>query len=178
MKKVFLVVVIVALCFLTIGALTVAGAVLAAGGGFGDFSAFATDKETAEEFPVSSDFNKISVTAVHAVVFKPSADGSSKVTYVGADRGTRSVSVENDTLVVTETLPKPTFFSFYFKESVLTVCLPKSAYEKLAVKAATGDVTVPADLTFTAAQISAAVTTRLPRRTRQARPSRHFRRAN
>ena len=67
-----------------------------------------------------------------------------------------SVSVQNDTLLITveDNRAWYEYIGFNFNTAKITVYLPEAAYESLTVKSATGSVKLPSDFRFETANVS------------------------
>ena len=109
-----------------------------------------TEKQSVIEEP----FRNIRVEAVESdVEFVLSKDGSCKVSCVEREDVSCTVSVEDETLVVKE--EKQNRFveiGIYTQQMKTTVYLPQDTYETLSVQSASGNISIPASLSF--AQVS------------------------
>ena len=151
MKKVMIILLIVGAALIVVGGIVAGVSVLLFKGDFGSFN---IGKEASETYKPEGEFTSIEVNVRHGVTFVPARDGKCLVEYTGEDRGEREVKVENGKLVIKERFDVPSFFNFYFKESLFTVYLPKSAYESLSFTGTTGDLKMPKDFSFEKAAVT------------------------
>ena len=122
---------------------------MAAGGW--DLNKLGTVKYTTNTYEPGGDFQHISIDVdTSEIEFIPSDDGTCKIVCFEDEKVKHAVSVRNGTLTVktVDTRKWYEHISVSFTSPKLTVYLPQSAYESLAIKTDTGDVTIPEDFSF------------------------------
>ncbi len=148
------------IALLTAAVLTVAGlavmfvAMLSVGF---DFKRLDAAEYVTKTHTVTGDFTQISVElATSDLQFALAEDGVCRVDCYESEKTPHSVIVEENILVIRETDERKWYdhIGFYFEDALVTVYLPKPAYDKLKVVGDTGDVTVPAGITFSAVEIA------------------------
>ena len=154
MKTAIRIILIVAACLVTLGVLTLVGA-LAIGGW--SFAAVQPEYETVT-YDVAEPFSVIRVDVdVDDVTFRLAADGRCRVEVDEEKNVAHNVAVKNDTLSITlederEWYERWTFFAV--ESPKMTVYLPENTYDALTLKTDTGDVTLPGDFTFGALDVT------------------------
>ncbi len=138
------------------GTLLFGGVLIASGG---DLSKLETGKKTHKTYGVAGNFSNLKIDAgdidVHLVIAKEGegckidCDELEKVSYTPVvEEGTLKI-VEEDTRKWWEQ------FGLFFGGREMTVYLPQETYETLTIEVESGDVFIPAEFTFTNADISA-----------------------
>ncbi len=110
----------------------------------------------AKTYTVTEEFHSVSVNAKTAdITLVPTKDGTCRVECAEKKRLTYTVSVTDGVLTV-ELCDVRVWYEriFNFATPALTVYLPKTAYDALAVDGSTGNLTVPGDFTFGSIDIS------------------------
>ena len=109
-----------------------------------------TDYET-NTYIVSEDFEKIKINTKETdIVLLASEDNTCKVICVEQKKLTHSVSAENGTLQISEMDTRKWYdhITLFAKPVSLKIYLPSDQLESLRIDSGTGDVSVPAALTF------------------------------
>lgn len=124
-----------------------------------DFTRLNTVKFETTEFSVGEAFRGISLDAASTDVrFVPSEDGACRVVCRAPETTAHSVSVQDGVLTVQATdAPWHEHIGIFFSSPEITLCLPAGDYGALSLCVSTGDVSVPADFSFT--DVSLAATT-------------------
>lgn len=118
-----------------------------------DFRKLSTGKYETNTHTLSDTFTDISIhTKTADVIFSPSADDTVSVVCYEEKNLTHTVSVEDDTLTITveDTRKWYQHIGFHPGGPTITVYLPAGTYGELKIKAATGDITIPKDFSFSA----------------------------
>lgn len=150
-KKIWLT---VAVAFILIGALTFVGVMVSLEW---DFSRLTTTNLVTNEYTPQGDFSGIEAVAdTAAVEFLPSEDGKVRVVAVEYEKVRHTVRVE-DGLLKLGVEDKRAWFEhigIHFGSPKLTVYLPESEYNTLAVETDTGAVKIPKDFTFSQLKVT------------------------
>lgn len=118
-----------------------------------DFKKLSTGKFETNEHAVTSAYRSICVeTETADITFLPAEGSETKVVCFESDRMRHEVAVEEDILVIRLNDTRNSFekigIGFNFVTPKITVYLPQSEYKDLSVTSTTGDVEVPADVSF------------------------------
>ena len=134
--------------------LTVIGLVIGfssfAAAGF-DFNILNTKDFTKNSYTLTESFNNLSfATDTADIVFIPTDDGTARVECYEFEDELHDVKIEDGTLKVTK--PENTYLtgiiSFTVTSPKITVFIPKGEFGTLKIETSTGDVCIPADLSF------------------------------
>lgn len=123
-----------------------------------DFTKLSSVKYEQNTYEISEEFEHISIeTNTADIVLLPSEDGKCKVNFFEEEKQNHSVTVENGTLViqVVDTREWHDYIGINFSTSKITVYLPNSEYNMLAIKESTGDIQVPSNFKFESVDITA-----------------------
>lgn len=110
-----------------------------------DFKALSTQKNITNTYEISEDFNNISIdTDTADIVFVCSSDGQCKVVCQEFEKEKHSVAVENGTLTIKAVNERRwyDYIGINIGKVELTVYLPKTQYQALAIKEDTGDIEI------------------------------------
>lgn len=121
-----------------------------------DFKKLSTDKFETNEHVISESYKSISLKTVTAdIIFVPT-DGETRVTCYENEKVKHTVQVEDGTLVIRGVDQRKwyDYIGFHFETPKITVSIPRGEYGTLAVHATTGNVKLPRDFTFVAADVS------------------------
>ena len=138
-----------------LGLAVLTGALIASGF---DLSKLGGRRFETKTYPVEEAFRSIDIRVdVSDIAFKPSEDGRCRVVCAEGEKEKHAVSVENGTLKITYSDLREWYekIGIFTGSPSVTVYLPESTYEALAIDSDTGDFSVPAGFSFE----SAAVTT-------------------
>ncbi len=122
-----------------------------------DFAKLSTVKYETNTYEISDTFNDISMrTDTADVIFAFSDDGKCRVVCHEDEKAKHSVTVEEDTLVISIIEEKSwyDYIGINFASPKITVYLPKTEYISLLIDESTGDVEIPKDFSFNNAEIS------------------------
>ena len=122
-----------------------------------DFAALSTSQYETNEYTVQESFQHISVkTDTADLVFLPSDAEQISVTCFEQVNVKHIVTVRDDTLVIeaVDTRKWYEHIGLFFRNTSVTVYLPRGAYGALSVDSDTGDVDIPKDFSFTSMDIS------------------------
>ncbi len=146
--------------------LVVAAALILSGGGIfsiamavkgWDFDMLNTSKCVSNSYTPEGDFQSIAVeTDTADVVLAPAADGVLRVECYEEEKVQHVVTVADGVLSIKKHDTRKWYDHIgFFNVSTprITVYLPKSAYDALTVRASTGDVEIPRELSFTTVDI-------------------------
>lgn len=122
-----------------------------------DFLKLSTEKYETNTHEINEEFNNISVkTSTADVRFVPSEDGECKVVCYEDKKEKHDVSVQDGTLTI-EAFSEKKWYDYIgitFKSPKITVYLPTSEYDLLAIKESTGDIEISKDFKFESIDIS------------------------
>ena len=117
-----------------------------------DLSKLSTVKYETNTYAADGAFRDIEIcTDVANVTLKPSDDGKCRVVCVEPEKAKHTVTVENGTLKITESTKN---LAWYEQIGILTaspsvtVYLPETAYDALAIESDTGRITLPGGFSF------------------------------
>ena len=115
-----------------------------------DFARFNTTEYEANTHEINEDFEHISIeTDTADIIFALSEDGSCKVVCHESKDEPHVVSVTDGTLTISRSENKKLIqIHFVSEQTKITVYLPQAEYDFLSVKASTGDIKIPKDLSF------------------------------
>ena len=115
-----------------------------------DFARFNTTEYEANTHEINEDFEHISIeTDTADIIFALSEDGSCKVVCHESKDEPHVVSVTDGTLTISRSENKKLIqIHFVSEQTKITVYLPQAEYDSLSVKASTGDIKIPKDLSF------------------------------
>ena len=108
-------------------------------------------------YTVAEDFTDISIEGAECDInLEFTNDSACRVVCTEGEKITHSVSVQNDTLIVTRHDNREWYdnIGIYWGKISVTVYLPKAQYNSLYVKCVSGDINVPRTFTFENADIS------------------------
>ncbi len=108
-----------------------------------DFSKLSTQNNIINSYEFSEDFNDISIeTDTADITFVSSADGKCKVVCKEFEKETHSVVIENGALTIKAVNERKwyDYIGIGIGKTALTVYLPKTQYQSLAIKEDTGDI--------------------------------------
>lgn len=151
MKKAFI---IIAIVLLVLGSAVFFAALASAKF---DFRNLQTVKLQTKTYPVSEDFQHILIDGNTAdIAFALSEDGTCSVVCRETEKNVHRVTAEEGTLkiVAEETSGWRNWFSLSFEKASVTVYLPKTAYETLAIETHTGDVDLPKEFRFNSISVT------------------------
>lgn len=123
-----------------------------------DFKKLGTVRFQTNTYTVGEDFDCIEIQEYTAdVTFAVSADGTCSVVCHEPEKTSHIVRVEDGALRIDaeDQSDWTGFMDLSFESRKMTVYLPKTAFASLTLKTATGDVTIPAELTFDRVEITA-----------------------
>lgn len=129
------------------------GALAAAGF---DLSKFNTAEIVTSTYSIEENFKNIAIEEpVYDIEFVLSQDGSCKVVCTAEDNISHTAEVKNGTLVIRGEDHSRWFdhIGVYMSEMKVVVYLPEKEYESLSVKGKSSDIKVPADFSFSGAEI-------------------------
>lgn len=116
-----------------------------------DFTKLSTVKYETNTYPVSEEFNSISMkTDTADIFFLPSGDGTCQVICYEQEKIKYSVAVQDGTLTI-NALDERKWYDYIgiaLGGPKITVYLPKTEYDMLFIKASTGDIEIPENLRF------------------------------
>ena len=122
-----------------------------------NFSSFLTPKHEMKTHDVSEDFNTIKINTLDAdISIFPSDDDSCKVICYENNKRSHTVSVSDGTLTV-DCIDGRKWYDYIGINSgntLLSIYLPKQEYASLYIKSQTGDVGIPAELSFVDIDVS------------------------
>ena len=121
-----------------------------------DFKELNTVKMVKNTHVVEESFTNIQLsTSAADITFQPSADGKISVVCYERDAVRHNVQVENNTLVIQKQNNQKWYknLGISLESPTITIYLPAGDYEELQLKCTTGDVNVPADFTFSKANV-------------------------
>jgi len=120
-----------------------------------DFNQLDSGNYETNTYPVNEPFEDISIqTDVDDIAFERSEDGTCKVVCQEKEEKKHEVRVEGQKLLITAGDHSWLNFDFLsFRGPSVTVYLPEKTYKALTVDAGTGDVKLPAGLSFDTIQI-------------------------
>ncbi len=123
-----------------------------------DFTGINTYRFETNTHEISEEFSSISMdTETADITFVPSDDGTCRVVCFEMTDAKHSVTVENDTLVIRMVDERKwhDFIGISINSTPeLTVYLPETEYASLSIDESTGDISMPADFTFEAVDLS------------------------
>ena len=126
-----------------------------------DFNTFSIAEYVTNTYVVDKPFQSLTVLGdTESIALAPSEDGLCRVVCREEKKAPHAVRIDGDMLTVENTGKRPWLFinfGFFADHPSVTVYLPRRDYQALAVKAATGDLQIPADFSFDS--IQAALTT-------------------
>ena len=154
MKKSTLVCLIVAVSLVLAGCILFVGVLMALRWEFGGL--ISKSYET-NEYAITEEYKNISILSDTAdVVFLPSEEGNTSVVCYEQEKCKHAVAVKDGTLTV-ELVDTRKWYDhvtvFNLSTPKITVTLPKAAYDTLAVKNSTGDLTLPKELSFESIEV-------------------------
>ena len=120
-----------------------------------NFRKLSTDQYETNTYNITDAFTNLSMDVTTAdVVFAPSADGTVSVVCYEKTKMKHTVAVEGDTLTIqVENQKWYRNIGIHMGGPKITIYLPAGTYGALAVKATTGDVTIPKDFSFASAVV-------------------------
>ena len=122
-----------------------------------DFTKLSTVKYETNTYEVTDDFNSISMlTDTADILFVQSDDKICKVVCYEMSDMKHTTTVQNDTLTINVTDEREWYdhIGITLGSPKITVYLPKTEYDSLAIKEDTGDIEVPKDFKFGSIDIS------------------------
>ena len=122
-----------------------------------DFSKLSMNKYETNITEIGEAFRNIAITSETADIrFALSDDGKCRVECREEEKARHSVTVENDTLIVSVNNRKSwyDYIGFHFGSQKITVYLPKTVYAALSIRENTGNIEIPGNFAFTGADIS------------------------
>lgn len=144
---------IVAISLILVGCILFAGVMTAMNWNFRKLS---KDKYETNTYTLADPFTNISIHIQTAdIVFVPSADNTVSVVCYEEVKTKHTVAVEGDTLVIKNTDSTKWYqhLGLHLGSPTITVYLPAGTYSALAVKATTGDISIPKNFSFASADI-------------------------
>ncbi len=150
---------LVAVCFVIIGALLFVGVMAALDF---DFTKLSTEKCETNTYEISETFENISIDVTTAEIeFAASADESCKVVCEEREKQKHSVTVEDRTLVIdtADTRKWYDVIGVSFENMKITVYLPQDAYSVLRIDTSTGDIDIPKNFSFEKIEITGSTAT-------------------
>ena len=122
-----------------------------------DFTKLSTVKLVTNHHEISQTFQNIRVNTETAdIIFAVSGDGQCRVECFEENKAKHSVTVQEDTLVISVVDQKLWYdhIGFSFNSPKITVYLPKADYGALKIKETTGKIDIPKDFLFESIDIS------------------------
>lgn len=107
-------------------------------------------------YDIEEAFSNIDISAAECDVrFYVSNDGTCRVECIENTKTAHTVSVDNDTLIITRTDSRKWYehFGFFWGDMGIKVYLPEKVYSKLSVSSVSGDIYIPGDFTFDTAEL-------------------------
>ncbi len=138
---------IVACCFLGLGALTLTGGLIASGGQLSQ-----TGKWVKNTYEINESFSNIQVDVSSSEVqIAKATNGVCKVVCEEREKVKHILSVENGSLTVSEKDDRAWYdhVGFFFGEMKITLYLPEKEYESAVISTASGDIEIGGGFTFT-----------------------------
>ncbi|MBO7407694.1 MAG: DUF4097 family beta strand repeat protein [Clostridia bacterium] len=139
MKKAFI---IVAIVLIAAGIILFSSALIAADF---DYSRLGTAKYETNSYTLDAPFQNIDITThIADITFKPSADGTARVTCFEQTKIRHTVAVENGTLKIGAADERSVFerLSFFNKPMTITVYLPEIGFDNISIHTSTGDIRI------------------------------------
>lgn len=154
MKKSKKIALIVAVSLIVSGVITIIGAVVSMGLDFTELNVMKYGLKTHE---IQESFENISILVTeYDVKVLPSTTDQCKVVCNDSDKIVHSVSVENNTLIITRQDTRKWYerIGFFLHDNLtVTVYLPEKEYQSLYIKDISGDISVAGGLDFTEAEL-------------------------
>ena len=125
-----------------------------------DFSRLGSRKMVTNTYKITEDFDSVSIrTDIEDISFLPSSDGSCSVVCEEEEKAPHTVGVQDGTLMIGVEDRRAWYdyignFTVNFKKPSITVYLPETGYESLAIEEDTGDITIPKDFSFENVEIT------------------------
>ena len=107
-------------------------------------------------YNIEEAFSNIDISAAECDIrFYVSNDGTCRVECIENTKTAHTVSVDNDTLIITRTDNRKWYehFGFFWGDMGIKVYLPEKVYSKLSVSSVSGDIYIPGDFTFDTAEL-------------------------
>ena len=122
-----------------------------------DFSRLSTNQLETNTYEISKGFSDINVNTVTAdILFAVSSDNTCRVVCCEEENMKHSVCVQDGALTISAADDRAWYehIGFGFHSPKITIYLPETEYESLAIAESTGDITLPKDFTFGSMNLS------------------------
>lgn len=116
-----------------------------------DFAKLNTDKYVTNTYNPGNEFDRISINVnTTDIKFAPSEDGECSIVGLESDEIKHSILVENGALIIEVSHARKWYehIGIFYENPKMTIYLPKTEYEALAIETDTGDVFIPNNFNF------------------------------